>query len=91
MGVEAAAATGAVIGGAGALLGAAESRKAGKRARMEAESARQDAEESKSLAKAEKMRLSDIEKDARAKVDKNRKRLRGGLFGEEQEAKTTLG
>lgn len=91
MGVEAVAAGAALIGAGTGALGLRESVQANKRARREAADEKEAADEAKELAKAEKARLTEIEKDARKKLAKGHRRIRGGLFGEEPEQKSTLG
>ncbi len=84
MGVEAAVAAGAILGGIGTIAGAAESRKAGKRARREAELDRQETEKLTQETKKQKDMLLNAQKEAQKRVDRGRKRLRGGLFGDDQ-------
>lgn len=91
MGAEAIVAGSALLGAATGVAGLAEQRKAGKRARYEAQQAENEAAETKKLAATEKQRLTDIEKENKKRLAQTRRRLRGGLFGEETESSATLG
>lgn len=100
MGAETAVAIGSLLGGGAAILGAREARKGRKEASRQADQALGEANRQSAVLEGEQKRLNMEQEETRKKINQgiargNKRRIRGGLFGEGEptpgKLSTTLG